>query len=159
MKFIDFMKAVDYMVVEGNLAELDCYPKDTRVIDAETKAGFAWAYFDPKTLEIYEVFVSDKLSRQHQYRWLQPGIKEARYEYNKNKNIVSDAAITDDETDILDKVKAILTNRKFDTDVVMNFDIDEGTMNIIEETALKENITVDDFLLKAIKNMIEREKL
>jgi hypothetical protein len=41
----------------------------------------------------------------------------------------------------------------------MNFDIDEGTMNIIEETALKENITVDDFLLKAIKNMIEREKL
>jgi hypothetical protein len=159
MKFIDFIKAIDYQVVAGDLAELDCYPENTRAIDAETKAGFAWAYFDTETLEVYEVYVSDKLDRKHQYRWLHPDFKKARDEYNKSRNIVHDAAVTDDEADILDKVKAILTNRKFDTDVVMNFDIDKDTMNIIEEAALKENITFDEYIVKALKNLIEREKL
>ena len=77
------------------------------------------------------------------------------------KNKTADGNIyyqTDTEDDILNKVSSILFNRKFDPDVVLEFDLNEDTKKILENMAKEKNVTFDDLILEAVKNYILETK-
>jgi hypothetical protein len=155
----DFMLATANRIIEGGDCSLECYPDGTRFIDAETKFGWATAYYNPVSCEVYDVYVADSLERNHYYRWIHPDVKNEYHKFVIDNNIDnSEWAFTDCETDILVKLEAILNNRKFYIDVVLSFDLEDDVLKKLEDIALERNITFDDLVIEALTKYIESIK-
>jgi hypothetical protein len=155
----EFLLAAKHNVVEGGKCDWDFLPKTTRWLDVETDYGWATAYFDSISEEVWRIKVSDSMKRNHNYEWFEPVYKQEFLDSLKNKT--ADGNIyyqTDTEDDILNKVSSILFNRKFDPDVVLEFDLNEDTKKILENMAKEKNVTFDDLILEAVQNYIFETK-
>jgi len=161
----DFLNTCDYHVTNGSKFLWECYGENTRVMSVETEYGAAECVFDFKTLMLYEISVHDKMKRLQCYRWIDKNFKQAYHGECKARNIDPCIFIddikqieTDTPDDILYKTYAILHNRSFEPDPVMVFDLEDESLKILEDYAKKENITLDEAMIKAIKNSIKKEK-
>jgi len=115
-------------------------------IDFETKYAQGTGVIDQQSDEILALFIRDSLGRGHRYAWINPSIK----------NYVNELySITDSVDDIFEKALALLGNRRFDPRVIMQFDLDNETINTLETLAVSRNETLDETIEFVLKTAIE----
>lgn len=144
-----FLKAVDHRITMGHAVIDD--GEDMYEYVAENKNGAAYICFYPNTLKVHSIGVEDYLKRKQFYIWYgdpdEPQKDESPY------------ARTDELYDILDKIRGILNNQNFNPDVTMHIDFgSEKEKQDFIEYARNNNMTVDDLMIKIIReNIIENK--
>lgn len=162
----EFLEAANYLVSDGNKILWKCYGEYAYAISCESNFAAATVIFDRSTREVFEVTVYDKLDRNQQYRWrVRDYIKANNAEYtnrNLNPNKFADEgqnwADTDTYDDILIKVNAMLFNRTFNTDIVVEFNMSEIEQDIAEGIAAEKGLTFDEWFLENLKKLIEEKE-
>lgn len=164
-KLKKFLKAIDHRIVEGAEFQWSCYGPDARMLDTRTEYGEASCVYDSITQFLYEVNAHDSLGRKESFRWVHKDYREVMKAEAKQRGLDHKEFLegekwsdTDSLEDMLDKVYGIINNRRFDHNVVMEFDLDEATLADLQRAALIRNQTVDDFIEDALRAVIEKEE-
>ena len=159
-----FLKAINYRISAGSEFLWKCFGPNARYLDSENDNFTTYAIFDHETQHVYEVAISSTYDGEIAYRWIDLDFIEAYKEESKNRNIdwmrMSEEttwATTDCFDDIIDKVTKILAGEEYDTRVVVTLDLDEDVKELIERAASLEGITIDEFIEKALRAVIEKE--
>lgn len=161
----EYLKKIDYRVVYGSEFLWKCFGPNAWTYETDTKTGSSNVVFDKKTGEVYQIEVSNP---DHLYNWINPNYSDSYIAECKERNIDPDLYITDSDRkwvqtdsflDILDKVWAILSNRTFDTRVVVNLHFDDpNDITIIEEAAIKVGKTFDEYFVELLMLYLETEE-
>ena len=160
-----FLEAADYKIADTDSYHWHCYGDHAKVIDCEFGHASAYVVFNGKTQTVFEIaVVTDDDGPHSAYRWIAEGFRE-RYSKeaevrNFDPNIYFDGrrwADTESFEDILEKVAAIRKGEEFDTRVVMSFDVDNETLELIEHAATIKGVTLEDFIVQAIQEVVDKE--
>jgi hypothetical protein len=162
----DFMEVVDYRITDGGEYLWKCYGDHTHRLDAEDPENTEFTIttvFDTKTQVVYEMDAWD-YKRNVTYRWINPDfIKAVKKEYKKRgltfKQCIDDRNYIDldVEEDILEKAKAIAAGEEYDPRVIISVDMDDETLVMIARAAHALDITINDFMVKALEEAVERD--
>lgn len=158
----DFLETTQYNITDGSKFEWDCYGPNARILDcAELNEYSASVVFDSVTQMIYEATVCDyKLKRA--YRLINPDYKKDYALEAEERGINGDQAWDEvkyidleTEQDFFEKLDAIVNDEDYDDRVVVPVDIDPKTLYKLMLAAHKQDLTLNQYMEKAVKDYIE----
>ena len=165
----EFMEIVNYKITEGDTYGWQCYGPYPYQLSSwngiHGKGGWsANIVFSTKSQKVYEVEVCD-YTNDRAYRLINPKFKE---KYNKEaasrgelaNQAWDDVAFTDLETDEdwMEKAMAIVAGVEYDTRVQVPLDLDDSTMFQMMKLAHEEDLTLNQFVEKLLRNFLEKKE-
>ena len=160
-----YMNAIDYKVTDGSEFLWDCFGPNARFLDRSDDDYHVSAVFDNRTHQVYEVSISSTYDGDVRYRWIDLNFINDYKAEAENKGTRWDQFcddmnwhLTDTYEDILDKVECILNGREYDKRVVLSLEFDDDVKEMIQQAADIQGITIDEFIERALKAVIEEEK-
>lgn len=161
------MELINYRITEGSAYLWKCYGANAYMLDSwnDDQNGHSFTIiFDTKDQTVYEVQAHDYIHNRA-YRMVNPDFekkmkKEAkRRDVNKNQawddvNYV-DLGVDDD---FIQKSLAIAAGEDYDTGVMVNLDLPDDLLLKAALEAHKQNITLNDYINKALASMVEEYK-
>lgn len=158
MTLDEVINVVNAPVIEGGPeTQVDCFGKNVGYTLFGNRYGETSVTYDTMTLEVYQISVYDNLSGKA-FTNFSHNIKKAYFEEAKRKDWEDESSwvTTDCPDDMLEKIKAIMTGRKYSTDVVVIFDgFTEEDLEMMKEQAFQRKMSLDEYfaelLMEAIK--------
>ena len=160
----EFMKLVNYRITEGSEYMWQCYGPTAYLLDSWNGDfdGHSFSIiFDTNDQTVYEVQAHDYL-HQRSYRMINPNFEKKHRKESKRKNINKNEAWEnvnyvdlDVDDDFIQKGLAIAAGEDYDTDVMVSLDLPTDIILQAALAAHKENITLNDYINKALANMVE----
>ncbi len=160
----NFSQAVEYKFTGGSSYGWNCFGPDARWLDAEDKTYSASIVFGGPDHTVFVAEVCDYPNRRA-YRWVHPDYKEA-HDAEVLEREVNNLQAWDDvnycelETgeDFLEKCKAIIAGRDYDTRVSVPLDIPDEDLLKFMLAAHERDMTFNQFVEEALKVAIEEYK-
>ena len=162
-----WMETVDYRITEGSTYGWNCFGPNAYSLDSwngEQDGNSFSILFDTRTQEVYQVEVHDYENRRS-YRRINPdyveAFKKSVAEHGVEDVAYDDVEYTDLETDEdwLEKAEAIFLGEDYDTRVSIPIDIPDQELLTIFMAAHKLDITFNEFVERALLDMLKRHKL
>lgn len=160
-----YIKAIRYKITNGEEFLWECYGPNARYLESSDDDYHISAIFDTETAQIYESSISSTYSGDIRYRWIDLNYIEACKAEATSRGVdwmdFSDGQpwhMTDDFDDIIDKISKIPYGEEYDRRVVLTLDLEEDVKEMIETAAALQGITIDEFIERALKAVIEEEK-
>jgi hypothetical protein len=162
----EWLELVNYQITEGSDYGWDCYGSNSYMLSSwnglHDQGGWSFnIIFSTKSQKVYEVEVCD-YTHNRAYRMINPDYLK---KFNK-ENVArgEDAKYAWDEVeyvdldvleDFIEKATAIRNGEDYDTSVMMNLDLPDDVILQIALAAHKEDITLNDYINKALAHMVE----
>lgn len=159
----DYLEAVDYKVTGGSDFGWDCYGPNARYLDSESEnlnEYSAHAIFDAVDQTVYSVEAWDYVNDRY-YRWIHPAYVKAHMKacakhnvdvYNAFDNV--DFTEIDVAADILEKTKAIVLQKPYDTRIQVEVDFTDEDMLKYMKLAHSMDITFNELVEQALREAI-----
>jgi len=165
----EFMELVDYKITEGGEYGWSCYGPNSYCLDSwngvHGKGGYSFSIiFSTKSQKVYEVQVHD-YTNDRAYRMINPDKLEKFQKESANRGTSANEAwdtVEYVDLDVLDdfiqKSLAIKAGEDYDTSVMMTLDLPDDLLLSAAMEAHKQNITLNDYINKALASMVEEYK-
>jgi predicted HicB family RNase H-like nuclease len=164
----DFMETVNYRITEGSDYCWSCYGYNAYALDSwngDNDTGYSVGIvFDTNTQIVYEMNVSD-YKNQRAYRWINSDFREKFQTESKERYVDANQAwdnVTyidlETEKDMLEKTRAIVAGEDYDTRVEVPIELDDEVILNAALEAHKQDITLNQYIERILRNMIESEK-
>jgi len=123
--------------------------------------------FNRETQEAIEISARSESAaiKEHYYRWINPDYLDEIKAESERRGIPFKQALDDTEytdldlvEDILEKGTAMLLNEEFDERVMVPLDIGDAELLEIFKAAHKRDMTLNQFIEEALKNLISEEE-
>lgn len=160
----EFLEAVGYQVTGGSEYGWKCYGPNARYLDSDSDSYSASIVFDTVTQVVYETEIWDN-ELERSYRWIHPDFIKAVKKECKKRKIKYKIAIDDRkyididvEADILEKTTAIVRGEEYDERVMIELDIPDDELLLVARAAHALDITLNEFFVKAIEQVVGEPK-
>jgi hypothetical protein len=166
----EWMELVDYRITEGGEYGWQCYGANAYCLDSWNGIHGAggWSFsivFSTKTQKVYEVSMCD-YTNDRAYRMIAEN-KQAKHrkeatELGVNLNQAwDDVDYVDLEVvdDFIQKALAIREGEPYSTDVSVPLDLPDDLMMFAFKAAHEQNITFNEYVNRALRDLIERVEL
>ena len=160
----DFLECAQYKITGGDKFQWQCYGSSARMLDINSNWNEEYSasiVFDTETQVVYEVTVCD-IKNSRAYRLTHPDFIEKRKEEAKSRDVDNDQAWDDVkfidldvEDDFLDKMTAIVAGEEYDDRVVVPVELDTDHLFLLMQEAHKQDLTLNEYFDKMIKEYIE----
>ena len=158
----DFLETTKFKITDGAVFQWKCYGKNARFLSCDQITSHtAQVVFDTETQDVYEATVCD-YENDRAYRLIHPDYKDAYMKEGEERGVDYNQAwdsvkYIDLETngDFLEKLEAIINGETYDDRVVVPLDIDSDSLYKLMLAAHKEDLTLNEYLAKAIQEYIE----
>lgn len=150
-----WLETVNYRITEGSDYCWTCYGPnayDLSSWDNDQDGCSANIIFDTVTQEVYEVGVCD-YRRERAYRFINPNHRKDYKDEAKSRSVDADQAwdgvdYTDLETeeDFLEKARAIMNNKEYDTRIKIPIDLPDSELMFLFKMAHERDMTFNDFV-------------
>ena len=160
----EWMELVGYRITEGSDYGWKCYGSDTYMLDSWNGDHDGHSFtiiFDTKDQTVYEVQAHDYV-HQRAYRMINPDFAKKHRKESKRRDVSKDNAWDDVnyvdldvDDDFMQKALAIAAGEDYDTSVMMNLDLPDDLLLSAAMEAHKQNITLNDYINKALAEMVE----
>jgi hypothetical protein len=160
----EWMELVGYRITEGSDYGWQCYGSDVYMLDSwngEQDGHSFTIIFDTKDQTVYEVQAHDYV-HQRAYRMINPDFAKKHRKESKRRDISKDNAWDDVDyvdldvdDDFMQKSLAIAAGEDYDTGVMMTLDLPDDLLLSAAMEAHKQNITLNDYINKALAEMVE----
>lgn len=162
------METVNYRITEGSDYCWSCYGYNAYALDSwngDNDTGYSVGIvFDTNTQIVYEMNVSD-YKNQRAYRWINSDFREKFQTESKERYVDANQAwdnVTyidlETEKDMLEKTRAIVAGEDYDTRVEVPIELDDEVILNAALEAHKQDITLNQYIERILRNMIESEK-
>lgn len=162
----DFMETVDYRITEGSKYGWNCFGANAYCLDSwsgydDSDHEYSISViFDTATQDVYQFDAHDYV-RQRSYRWLHPDYVNAHRDEACERNVDASEAwdevkFVDLETreDMLEKARAIVAGRNYDTRVSIPVDIPDHVLFTLMKSAHERDITLNQLFEEIITDAI-----
>ena len=162
----EFMELIDYRITEGSEYTWSCYGDNAYQLSSwngiHGKGGWSLnIVFSTKSQKVYQVEVCD-YTNDRAYRMINPDKLEKFQKEAKNRGASANEAWDDinfidlgvDE-DFMEKATAIIAGKEYDTGVMVELDLPDDLLLKAALNAHKQNITLNDYINKALAEMVE----
>lgn len=160
----DFMECVNYKITEGDLYGWSCYGSNSYLLSSwngDNEQGHTVTIiFDTKTQFVYEMSVCD-YKNNRAYRWIHPNFIKLYKNNAKNAGADPDEAWDDVQyinievvSDILEKSKAIVQGKEYDTRVSVQLDLTDEEMLVLFNMAHEKDITLNKLVEELLSEFI-----
>jgi hypothetical protein len=126
----------------------ETYP-ESYALDSLTKFGEATVIYSIANLTVYEITVID-YKKDRAYRFVNPEFKGN--EFNGGE---LDYLDTESFDDIIEKVYAILNNRRYNVDTIVSLELGKEVIEILTNKAYDLDMTLDDYIIQILEDEIE----
>ena len=162
----EWMELVDYKITEGSDYGWGCYGPNSFTLDSwngvHGTGGYSFSIvFSTKSQKIYEVSMCD-YTNNRAYRMINPKNVEKHRKEAESKSVLANQAWDDVDyvdldvlEDFMEKATAIRNGEDYDTSVMMSLDMPDDVLLQAAIAAHKEGITLNDYINKALANMVE----
>jgi len=160
----EWMELVGYRITEGSAYGWQCYGSDVYMLDSWNGDHDGHSFtviFDTKDQTVYEVQAHDYV-HQRAYRMINPDFAKKHRKESKrrdsNKNQAWDDVNyvdLDVDDDFFQKALAIAAGEDYDTSVMMTLDLPDDLLLSAAMRAHEQNITLNDYINKALAEMVE----
>jgi hypothetical protein len=160
----EWMELVGYRITEGSEYGWQCYGSDTYMLDSWNGDHDGHSFtiiFDTKDQTVYEVQAHDYV-HQRAYRMINPDFTKKHRKESKRRDVSKDNAWDDVDyvdldvdDDFMQKSLAIAAGEDYDTSVMMTLDLPDDLLLSAAMEAHKQNITLNDYINKALAEMVE----
>ena len=160
----EWMELVGYRITEGSDYGWQCYGSDTYMLDSWNGDHDGHSFtiiFDTKDQTVYEVQAHDYV-HQRAYRMINPDFAKKHRKESKRRDVSKDNAWDDIDyvdldvdDDFMQKALAIAAGEDYDTSVMMTLDLPDDLLLSAAMEAHKQNITLNDYINKALAEMVE----
>jgi hypothetical protein len=158
----DFLETTKFKITDGTVFLWSCYGKNARILSCDQITSHAaQVVFDTETQDVYEATVCD-YENDRAYRLIHPDYKDAYMKEGEERGVDYNQAwdsvkYIDLETngDFLEKLEAIINGETYDDRVVVPLDIDSDSLYKLMLAAHKEDLTLNEYLAKAIQEYVE----
>jgi hypothetical protein len=120
--------------------------------------------FDTETEELYSLELYD-YERGNFYRWIAEDKLDAVIAENANRGFDFGVAF-DDETytdvileDIVEKISDVYAGREYDTRIMVPVNLPDKSLDLLEEIATAQGITLDELTDSILRDAIEQQKV
>jgi len=164
-----WLELANYRITEGDRYLWDCYGTDTFMLSSwngiHGRGGYSIdIVFDTKTQTVYEVAVHD-FTNDRAYRMINPSYAKAHAQEAATRGVDMNTAWDgvdytdlDVEEDFVEKATAIVNGQDYDTRVMIQLDLDSELEMAIYRNAHRLDITVNDYIERALKALIEKHQ-
>lgn len=163
----DFIEAIEYRITDGAEYQWECYGKNAYILDSWSdidREHSISVVFDRVTQEVYQAEAHDyKTSRS--YRLINAEYADAlAAEASVRKCDITVAydnvkfVDLDVDADFLEKAKAIVQGREYDTRVQVELDLEDEILNALFRIAHSQDITFNQLIEQIIEQEINRRK-
>ena len=160
----EWMELVGYRITEGSAYGWQCYGSDAYMLDSWNGDHDGHSFtiiFDTKDQTVYEVQAHDYV-HQRAYRMINPDFDKKHRKESKRRDVSKDNAWDDVDyvdldvdDDFIQKALAIAAGEDYDTSVMMTLDLPDDLLLSAAMEAHKQNITLNDYINKALAEMVE----
>jgi len=160
----EWMELVGYRITEGSAYGWQCYGSDAYMLDSWNGDHDGHSFtiiFDTKDQTVYEVQAHDYV-HQRAYRMINPDFDKKHRKESKRRDVSKDNAWDDVDyvdldvdDDFIQKALAIAAGEDYDTGVMMTLDLPDDLLLSAAMEAHKQNITLNDYINKALAEMVE----
>jgi len=151
-----FMDAAKYKITGGSEYQWYCYGSDAYMIDSVTEDYTLSVVFDTRTQTVFQVEAWD-YNKDREYRWINPiYIKKYKAEVDSRGIIDNSIGMSqyidlDLAADIIEKAKAIVNGKDYDTRVQVNIELPEEDINVLMKMAHEQDITLNTLIENILK--------
>lgn len=147
-----FFDIVKFQITNGSHYPNASYSSTSYLVNSVLTGFFcATCVFDLKTREVYEIQVADT-RKSYMYRWVHPDFRDSAPDLYK----VVDLEV---ESDILEKLTAIVNCQWYDTRVVVPITLTDEEFLTIAKAAHAEDITFNEFIELALLEAVQKFEL
>jgi hypothetical protein len=166
MKIDELLKVAKYQIIESTPYEWECFGSNARFLDLDTPASKMniVCIFDTETEELYSLELYD-YERGHFYRWIAEDKLDAVIAENANRGFDFGVAF-DDQTytdvileDIVEKISDVYAGREYDTRIMVPVNLPDKSLDLLEEIATAQGITLDELTDSILRDAIEQQKV
>lgn len=167
ISFKDFMECINYKPGAGSEYLWHCYGPDVYALDANRLEDYNQTVsivYNTNTQFVCEMQAWDSKNNRI-YRWIHPDFVEAHKEESRNRGIPFEVAIDDElfidlelARDILEKGKAILEGKDYDTRVQVEINMPEGELLQMMTMAHEKDMTLNKFVEYILTDIIANAK-
>ena len=162
----EWMELVDYKITEGDTYGWECYGPNSYTLDSwngvHGTGGYSFSIvFSTKSQKVYEVSMCD-YTNDRAYRMINPSKIEKHRKEAESKSVLANQAWDnvdyvdlDVVDDFIQKALAIKAGEDYDTSVMMTLDLPDDLLLSAAMEAHKQNITLNDYINKALAEMVE----
>jgi hypothetical protein len=160
----EWMELVGYRITEGSNYGWQCYGVTAYMLDSWNGDHDGHSFtviFDTRDQTIYEVQAHDYV-HQRAYRMINPDFAKKHRKESKRRDTSKDNAWgdvdyvdLDVDDDFIQKALAIKAGEDYDTSVMMQLDLPDDLLLSAAMEAHKQNITLNDYINKALAEMVE----
>jgi len=160
----EWMELVGYRITEGSDYGWQCYGSNAYMLDSWNGDHDGHSFtviFDTKDQTVYEVQAHDYV-HQRAYRMINPDFAKKHRKESKHRDVSKDNAWDDVDyvdldvdDDFMQKALAIAAGEDYDTSVMMQLDLPDDLLLSAAMEAHKQNITLNDYINKALAEMVE----
>jgi hypothetical protein len=161
MKLEQILEVTNYAVSGGGEYLWQCYP-DAHIMDFDFENATVGVVFSTKNQEVYEVSACTNEDTRYMYRWLNPDFKEAMFKESDSRGIDQVYAMdeikwmdTDTESDILEKLSALVNNEPVDPTVEIKIDFSDDELLRCMIKAHEMDMTFNDFCNLALAEFVK----
>jgi len=164
-----WLELVDYRITEGNNYMWNCYGDYAHILSTWNGVHGAGGYssditFCTKTQTVFETCVYD-YTNQRAYRMINPDYEDAHTSEAQARAIDMSVAWDsvsyvdlDVDEDFVEKATAIVAGQAYDTRVMINIDLDSDLELEIYRNAHQLDITVNQYIERALEALIEKHQ-
>jgi hypothetical protein len=163
----DFMETVGYRVTEGSQYMWSCYGENAYRLDYwnQVQDGHSISIiFDTRTHTVYEASAYD-YPRERAYRLINPDYKQAHDQEAETRGVDVNQAWDDVDYvdldvdgDFLEKARAIVEGRSYDTRVQVEVDFTDEELLTYMTLAHEQDITFNQLVERALVAAIEQHR-
>ena len=166
----EWMELVDYRITEGGEYGWQCYGPNAYCLDSwngvHGKGGYSFSIvFSTKTQKVYEVTVCD-YTNDRAYRMIVENKREKHRKESESHTISLNQAWDnvdyvdlEVDDDFIQKCLAIKAGEPYSTDVSVPLDLPDDLMMFAFKAAHEQNITFNEYVNRALRDLIERVEL
>ena len=165
----EWMELVDYKITEGSDYGWQCYGPNAYCLDSwngvHGKGGYSFSIvFSTKTQKVYEVQVHD-YTNDRAYRMIAENKREKHRKEAEHKSVLANQAWDDVnyvdlevDDDFIQKCLAIKAGKDYDTGVMVELDLPNDLLLEAALNAHRQGITLNDYINKALAELVEKIK-
>lgn len=168
----DFMEIVDYRITEGSDYQWACFGPTAYRLDSwngDQDGHTVSVLFDTHSQEVYQVEAFD-YRNERAYRMTNPKYKDLYNEECEHRDVMDMAWERDDgtpveyvdldvEEDFIEKARAIVTGKDYDTRVKISVDLDDDTLFQMMKLAHERDITFNQLVEIALQEAIDQHRM
>lgn len=143
----EFFDIVQFQVTSGSEYRNPVYASAYMVNSSKRDRYNATCIFNLNTGSVYDIYVHDAVNTRS-YRWITP-------EFREHYTNMSSGSI-ETESDILEKLTAIVNGYPYDARIVMPLEIADADFLVMAKAAHELDITFNEFVEKAILEAVKK---